>query len=474
MSSTTEPRAALDRLAVLASDDLPAMDADPALEGLLRIAATVTGMTRASVISMDTPIMRVLASDGFRYTSWPRKGSAIDLMMERGPGVQSCDDLTAEPAFAASPWVDGRRDGLRAFAFAPVDVDGVLIAAVCVFSNAPHTFTDAERERLADVATAVASLVRARQQARQLADLAAASQLARAEIARSTAFTKALLEVLPVGVVGADAEGRVTLFNATSRDWHGMDADPSVAPDDIPATFSLTDVDGRLLEPDEVPLWRIYEEGVLESVETGITVPGRPTRRVAAAGAQVRDDEGNLLGVVAVLHDVTEQRALEAALREAALHDPLTGLPNRDLLLDRLAQSLAAAERAQRRMAVLYCDLDGFKPVNDSAGHAAGDEVLVEASRRLSAAIRPGDTVARIGGDEFVVLCPEVGSAEAAQVIADRITAAFDEPLRRSGGAEHSVGISIGVALCGAGDTADTALANSDAAMYRVKASRRH
>ncbi|MCA0144979.1 diguanylate cyclase [Blastococcus sp. LR1] len=252
-----------------------------------------------------------------------------------------------------------------------------------------------------------------------------------------------------------------------------MDADPDVAPADIPATFSLTDVDGRPLEPDEVPLWRIYREGKLDPVESGITVPGRPTRRVAAAGAQVRDDEGNLLGVVAVLHDVTEQRALEAALREAALHDPLTGLPNRNLLLDRLDQSLAAAERAQRTMAVLYCDLDGFKPVNDLAGHAAGDEVLVEASRRLAGAIRPGDTVARIGGDEFVVLCPEVGTEQAAQVIADRITAAFQEPLRRTGGEEHLVGISIGVALCGAGDTADTALANSDAAMYQVKASRK-
>ncbi|TFV53789.1 sensor domain-containing diguanylate cyclase [Blastococcus sp. TF02A_35] len=481
MASTVEPSPELRRPGALA-DDLghSALDSDAALDGLVRVAAAVTGMRFAAVVTMDTPVMRIMSDHGFRGASWPREGSIIATVMERGPGVQCCSDIAAESQFSGSPWADGRRGRIRAFACVPVLVDGVRLAGLCVFDDQPHDFTDDEQARLADVAAAVASLVQARQQARTLADLAAASQLARAEVsraheelARSTAFTEALLEVLPVAVVGADAEGRVTLFNATSREWHGVDADPTVGRSEIPETYSLTDVDGRPLEPHEVPLWRIYAEGKLDGLESGITVPGRPTRIVAAAGAQVLDDDGNLLGVVAVLHDVTAQRELEAALREAALHDPLTGLPNRNLLLDRLDQSLAAAERAQRTMAVLYCDLDGFKPVNDSAGHAAGDEVLVEAARRLAGAIRPGDTVARIGGDEFVVLCPEVGSEQAAQVIADRITAAFEQPLRRANGAEHSVGISIGVTLCGPGDTPDTALASSDAAMYRVKASRR-
>ena len=479
MSRTTERASALVRPAAL-EPDLPVMDADPALDGLVRVAAAVTGMSCASVITMDTAIMRVMAVHGFRGASWPREGSIVAQVLARGPGVQTCDDLRTEPGFVTSPWVDGRRGLLRAFATVPVVVDGVVLAAICVFDPQPHAFTDEERARLADVATAVASLVRAGQQARQLADLAAASQFARAEtarahqeLARSTAFTRSLLEVLPVGVIGGDAEGRVTLFNAAARAWHGLDADPTVALEDIASAFGLTDVHGAPLAYDEVPFSRVYTEGRVDDAEMGIALPGRPLRRVCGSGVQVHDDDGSLLGIVVTLTDVTEQRALESALREAALHDPLTGLPNRNLLLDRLDQSLAAAERAQRPMAVLYCDLDGFKPVNDSAGHAAGDEVLVEAARRLAAAIRPGDTVARIGGDEFVVLCPEVGSERAAQVIADRITAAFERPLRRSGGAEHAVGISIGVAVCGPDDTADSALAASDAAMYRVKAARR-
>lgn len=481
MTSTAEPAPARGRLGPPGPEpDLPAMDADPALDGLVRVAAAVTGMRRAAVVTMDTAVMHVMAVHGLRGAAWPREGSIVSIVLQRGPGAQTCDDLTLEPQFTSSPWVDGRRGRMRAFGCVPVVVDDVVVAALCVFDDEPHTFTDEERGRLADVATAVASLVRAGQQGRQLADLAAASQLARAgtarahqELARSTAFTRALLEVLPVGVVGGDGEGRVALFNATSRDWHGLEADPAVEPADVPGTFFLTDVAGTPLRPEQVPLRRVYTEGRIDGVEMAIAVPGRPVRHVSASGLQVHDDEENLLGAVVTLTDITEQRALESALREAALHDPLTGLPNRTLLLDRLDQGLAAAQRVRRPMAVLYCDLDGFKPVNDSVGHAAGDEVLVEASRRLAAAIRPGDTVARIGGDEFVVLCPEVGSERAGQEIADRITAAFDQPLRRSGGSEHAVGISIGVTLCGPGDSPDSVIAASDAAMYRVKAARR-
>ncbi|MCZ2858584.1 diguanylate cyclase domain-containing protein [Blastococcus sp. VKM Ac-2987] len=448
------------------------MDADPELDGLVRVAAAIPGLRYATVITMDSPVLRAISLHGRSPVSWPRDASVSAVLAARGPGVHTVDDLSAEPEFAFSAWVDGSRARLRGFAYAPVVQDGATVAALVVFDDEPHRFTADERDRLADLAALVASLFRARRQARELADLAAATQIAHQELARSAAFTRALLEVLPVGVVGGDRDGRVALFNAASRRWHGIDADPAIAPADFPASFRLTDPDGRTLLPSEVPLTRVHAEGRIDDVEIGIDGP-EGLRRVASSGVQVRDDAGELLGAVVTLSDVTAQRALEDALREAALHDPLTGLPNRNLLLDRLEQTLAAAGRARQAMAVLYCDLDGFKPVNDTAGHAAGDEVLVDAARRLAASVRPGDTVARIGGDEFVVLCPEVGSERAAQVIADRIAGAFGAPLRRSSGDEHQVGISIGITMCSPEDTADSALAAADAAMYRVKAARR-
>ncbi|MGY2083295.1 diguanylate cyclase domain-containing protein [Blastococcus sp. SYSU DS0539] len=473
MTGTTEPGPEGSGPGLPASGSpLPGMDADPELDGLVRVAAAVPGLRYATVITMDSPVLRAVSLHGRSRVSWPRDASVSAVLAARGPGVHTVDDLSAEPEFATSAWVDGGRARLRGFAYAPVVQDGATVAALVVFDEVPHRFTADERDRLADLAALVASLFRARQQARELADLAAATHLAHQELARSTAFTRALLEVLPVGVVGSDTAGRVTLFNAASRRWHGIDADPAVEPADMATAFRLTDPGGRPLEPVEVPLSRVHAEGRIDDVEMGIAGPDG-LRRISSSGVQVRDEAGELLGAVVTLSDVTEQRALEDALREAALHDPLTGLPNRNLLLDRLEQTLAAASRARQAMAVLYCDLDGFKPVNDTAGHAAGDEVLVDAARRLQSAVRPGDTVARIGGDEFVVLCPEVGSERAAGVIADRIAGAFGAPLRRSSGDEHQVGISIGITMCGPEDTADSALAAADAAMYRVKATRR-
>ena len=172
--------------------------------------------------------------------------------------------------------------------------------------------------------------------------------------------------------------------------------------------------------------------------------------------------------VVATVSDETERRRTADELFHRAVHDPLTRLPNRILLVDRLNLALARASRQGRRPAVLYVDLDGFKAVNDTWHHAVGDEVLLVVADRLRAAVRPEDTVARFGGDEFVVLCEDLDDTAGALEVADRILRAVSRPIRHRAGTSR-LAASIGVVLAD-GPTDPAALIEAaDQAMYRAK-----
>jgi diguanylate cyclase (GGDEF)-like protein len=172
-----------------------------------------------------------------------------------------------------------------------------------------------------------------------------------------------------------------------------------------------------------------------------------------------------------VIRDVTAGKRAAEALAYQATHDALTGLPNRALFLDRLDHALARARRSAGKVAVVFLDLDDFKIVNDTCGHAAGDAVLVGLAPRLAGALRPGDTIARFGGDEFVVLCEDLAGGDDAIQIGRRIIDACREPFR-IGPCEHTLTASVGVALVADAHSAAASevVHDADAAMYRSKA----
>jgi diguanylate cyclase (GGDEF)-like protein len=189
--------------------------------------------------------------------------------------------------------------------------------------------------------------------------------------------------------------------------------------------------------------------------------------RILAVTRSPLGDDGVGLGSLLTIADVTESRLSERDLRRRALYDPLTGLPNRYLVRDRLEMAAARQGRMESGCTgVLFIDLDGFKPINDTHGHDAGDELLQQVAERLSAAVRTTDTVGRVGGDEFVVVCEDVDDA-ATSVVASRVLAALAEPFQLSQG---TVGIaaSIGIALSPP-HPFDQLLQEADAAMYRAK-----
>jgi diguanylate cyclase (GGDEF)-like protein len=181
-------------------------------------------------------------------------------------------------------------------------------------------------------------------------------------------------------------------------------------------------------------------------------------------------DEAEFLAAVAnVVSGAVERNRVEEGIRHRALHDALTGLPNRTLALDRLAGALARRKRDGGTVAVVLLDLDQFKLVNDSFGHAAGDDILTTLAPRLQDAVRPSDSVARLGGDEFVVVCEELDGPRAAIQVAERLSAAVSQPLVL-GDQEHFATASIGIALAESADAdPQTLIRDADAAMYRAK-----
>ncbi|MGH2785495.1 MAG: putative bifunctional diguanylate cyclase/phosphodiesterase [Actinomycetota bacterium] len=176
----------------------------------------------------------------------------------------------------------------------------------------------------------------------------------------------------------------------------------------------------------------------------------------------------SIRGIVVNGRDVTERRVLEEELSRQAFHDPLTNLANRALFRDRVELALARASREDRPIAVMFLDVDNFKTINDSLGHAVGDAILVEVGRRLSASLRPGDTAARLGGDEFALLLEPAGE-EDARTVADRLLDALVPPFVARD-KEVTVRASIGIdVVIGGGQTAEEVLRNADVAMYAAK-----
>ena len=191
-------------------------------------------------------------------------------------------------------------------------------------------------------------------------------------------------------------------------------------------------------------------------------------RHVEALGTDRLADPA-VEGIVLNLRDVSERRAFEAELAHQAFHDALTGLPNRSLFRDRVEHALDRHRRDGSEVTVLFLDLDDFKTVNDSLGHAAGDELLREVGRRLRECVRPADTAARLGGDEFAVLLDGDPDEGTVTDVAERILAAFAAPVEHDG--RHiSMHASIGIAFGGGAAAAEDVLRNADVAMYSAKA----
>ncbi|RZS89829.1 diguanylate cyclase (GGDEF)-like protein [Motilibacter rhizosphaerae] len=286
----------------------------------------------------------------------------------------------------------------------------------------------------------------------------------------SEGLLDAVFESLPGQVAVLDADGVVLLVNRAWREFAERAGGAQCGPG---TSFFGVCARAQGAAAGEAALAAAGVRAVLDGVTREFTMDvacDTPLGRLwfSASAVPLLSGSGALLSYL----EITERKQSEVRAAYRAAHDPLTGLPNRFLLQDRLAHALAAASRGDVSVALLFLDVDAFKRVNDRFGHVVGDAVLVEVARRLRRCVRPGDTVGRLAGDEFVVVCAGPRAAASAGAIARRVETAMAEPVLVEHGALR-LGVSTGIAMGRPGDDADEVLRRADEAMFRAKAGRR-
>jgi diguanylate cyclase (GGDEF)-like protein/PAS domain S-box-containing protein len=288
------------------------------------------------------------------------------------------------------------------------------------------------------------------------------------DLSRSESDLAGIYDAMACGVVVRDAAGAVVFANAAAKRIFGRPPD-ELEGGETPGEDRRIREDGTTMPDDEVPNVAAQARGEpIRNVMMGMVRADGYVRWLLVDAVPVKDAFGRVREVVSSFTDITDRKKAEHELERQALHDTLTGLPNRSLLLDRLEQALRTARRLATPLALLVMDLDRFKEINDTFGHRAGDLLIGEVAQRLTADLRETDTVARLGGDEFALILPGADEGGAGHV-AQKIIAALQRPFDIDGTA-HEVAISIGIAVSPQhGEDVETLMRRADTAMYVAK-----
>jgi diguanylate cyclase (GGDEF)-like protein/PAS domain S-box-containing protein len=270
------------------------------------------------------------------------------------------------------------------------------------------------------------------------------------------------------GIFGLDLHGNVTFVNPAASHMTGWNTQDLLGRP-MHNLLHHTKPDGAPYPSEECPIYAAFTTGTTHSRDDEVFWRKDGTSFPVEYTSTPIFKDGEIVGAVVTFRNITERRALEQQLHHQAFHDPLSGLPNRALFLNRLEHALTRANRRGTKVAVLFVDLDNFKVVNDSLGHKAGDQLLAAVAERLKACLRPEDTAARLGGDEFTILVEDIASVGEVVQIVDRIADILRPPFALEE-QEVFATVSIGIALNStAQEHASDLLRHADLAMYQAK-----
>jgi len=277
------------------------------------------------------------------------------------------------------------------------------------------------------------------------------------------------LDSIGDAVLSTDMSGKVTYLNAVAEKMTGWSRQEAIG---LPLGEVFRIVDGTTRHRSPNPMELAVQENKTVGLDANCILICRDGSEfsIEDSAAPIHERSGMISGAVIVFHDVSASRAMSLEMSHLAHHDPVTDLPNLTLIKDRLSQALAAALRNDTHVAVIFLDLDGFKHINDSLGHAVGDKLLRSVARCLVSTVRTSDTVGRQGGDEFVVLLSEIKQAEDAGIAARKILTALDAPCTCDP-LDLRITASIGVSTYPEdGEDVDTLMKNAEMAMHQAKA----
>ncbi len=428
--------------------------AESHLDAMCRTAAALLGLPAALVSRAGAEGHRIEAACGLPAAEAPR-AAALCAQVLLGDEVLVVEDAAEDPRVSEAG--RGRGSFLRFFAGVPLILaPGLRLGVLAVLGPTPRRVSPEERARLADLAAIVGAHLRLRH--------------TEAVLRTSEAHFRLLAESASDMIVLADADTTRRYVSPASLPLLGY------APEELVGTRPIDGV-----HPDDAAGYRALLDRVSRGEADRVVGRQRYRRKdgrfvwVEATFSVMREGGTGLpTGYVAAVRDISERKEAESRIAHLALHDALTGLPNRLLLRDRLQQELALVQRYGGAFALLCLDLDHFKEVNDRFGHAAGDALLCAAAERIRRIIRTEDTAARIGGDEFVILQTRTNQPVNAEAMARRLIEALHAPFALAGFPPLTVGVSIGVAFAPRDSLDGEGLYRlADQALYAAKAAGR-
>ena len=378
------------------------------------------------------------------------------------------EDATTDPRFRNNEMVTGDFH-LRFYAGSPIYADDEPVGTLCVVGKEPRKISPQQIRALEALARQVSSHLQLRLQKYLLeqreAELSSALRTAAEssfKLIDNERFVRAIFDASP-GVIGyLDPELIFRFANAMFLNWFGRKPEQVLG-------LHTRELQGEELFAMNEPFLRKALQGEPQQFERATSAQGGAIRHVLVNYIPDFGPEGGVKGLFVLINDITSHKEIELQLSHLALNDHLTGLPNRTLLLERLSQLRSQSNREKRSVALLFCDLDGFKTINDTYGHSAGDAVLTTVARRLQAEVRQTDTVARLGGDEFIILLDNPENLEEVERVAERLLQSVQQPIS-VGDQFVQVGSSIGIATSSLlTETPEGLIERADLAMYSAK-----